>query len=230
MNPPRVKICGITKPIDAELAIRQGAFAIGLNFFSKSPRYIDWRDAAERLWMTELKRFPVIRVGVLVNPSLEECHAVWTSDIVDVLQLHGDETPEFLDQLAGSGIATWKAIRVREGQSSASLAEVINEYKVSTIVLDAFTPDAFGGTGRTFDWKIVKEMQKRIPEKKFILSGGLTAENVVEAIRQTEPYAVDVASGVESEDKPRRKDESKLRQFIKAACMYGQSRVPPTPR
>ena len=198
----RVKICGITNPEDARAAIEAGADALGFNGFPGSKRYIDLEAASQ--WIVVLPPF-VSRVAVLVNPTLEEAEAVSALPGIDAIQLHGHETAEMCMQLAGRGFI--KSFPARQ----EFLADV-ESYKAGSILLDAYVPGEFGGTGRLADLEFARLFVKEHADIKVILSGGLTPENVAHAIKQVSPYGVDVASGVESE--PRRKDFSLMKAFI----------------
>ena len=202
----RVKICGITNPEDAHAAIAAGADALGFNGFAGSKRYLDLRAASE--WIADLPPF-VTKVAVLVNPSVEEALAILALPGIDLLQFHGDESPEFCRPFAQRGYV--KALAARDRASF----ERCREYDAGAILLDAFVPGAFGGTGKLIDLVLAGEFMKLHPGIPLILSGGLTPGNVGEAVRVIRPYAVDVASGVESH--PRKKDHSLMRDFIKAA-------------
>ena len=209
-NKIRIKICGITNLEDAETAIEAGADALGFNGFPGSKRFLDLRAASD--WMAGLPPF-VTRVAVLVNPSLTEAEATLALPGIDRLQFHGDETPEFCAPFAGRGLIKAVAARSRE---SLALAP---HYGTSTVLLDAFVPGAYGGTGRLIDLELAAEFVREHPELRVILSGGLNPENVAEAIRVVHPCAVDVASGVESH--PRKKEKSRMQDFIAAVREIG---------
>jgi len=199
-----VKICGITNAEDALAAVEAGADLLGFNFYAKSPRYVSPRDA--RLIADELPE-SVARVGVFVNEEGPEAilRAVSASG-VGAAQLHGDETPEFCAML--SGISVIKALRVGRGFS----VERALLYETDALLLDAYAEDAFGGTGRTFDWSVARRTRELVP--KLFLAGGLTPENVAEAVRAVGPFAVDVSSGVETS--PGRKSFRLMRSFVEA--------------
>jgi len=199
---PEIKICGITNLADALLAVELGADALGFIFYRQSKRYI-----APALVADISRVLPpfVTKVGVFVNESEAGIKQALTACRLDVVQLHGDELPDFCRKFP---VKVIKAIRVRD-ESSLGAA---TEYDVDAILLDTYTSSERGGTGMTFDWTLAKKATKLL-KPRIILSGGLTPENVGEAIRQVQPYAVDVASGVESE--PGRKDTEKLRRFFK---------------
>jgi phosphoribosylanthranilate isomerase len=198
----RVKICGITNVDDALMAVEMGADALGFIFYPKSPRYVKIADAANIC-----DRLPpfVAKVGVFVDELEYEIEKALRECLLTALQFHGDEPPGFCQKFPAKSV---KAIRMRD-ESSLRLAA---EYDVDALLLDTYTGDSRGGTGKVFDWSLAVRAQKLGPP--IILSGGLTAENVAEAIRTVEPYAVDTASGVESA--PGRKDPEKVRRFIEA--------------
>lgn len=198
----KVKICGITNLADAQAAVSAGADALGFNFYEKSPRYCSLHQAAEISW--QLPPF-VMRVGVFVKAPEE---AVWRAIRecgLTMLQFHGDETPEFCAQF---GLMSMKAFRVRGPET----LEEIPRYQTDAWLLDAFSSATFGGTGEKFNWDLAVKAQKF--GKPIFLAGGLTPENVAEAIRKVRPFGVDVSSGVESE--PGKKDPAKLKAFLAA--------------
>jgi len=199
----RVKICGITNLADAQVAVEAGADALGFNFYEKSPRFVPTRSAAEI--SRALPPF-TLRVGIFVNPSEElVLHAISECGL-NLLQFHGDEPPEFCTQF---GLMSMKAFRVRDAESLTELPK----YQTDAWLLDAYSSDTFGGTGEAFNWNLAIEAQKL--GKPVFLAGGLTPENINEAIQKVRPFGVDVSSGVESS--PGQKDHKKVRTFIKAA-------------
>jgi phosphoribosylanthranilate isomerase len=179
----KVKICGITRLEDALTAVQLGADALGFNFWPRSKRHVT--PAAARAIVRRLPPL-VTAVGVFVDPTREEVLAAVDTAGVTMAQLHGDESPELCLSIP---IPVLKAIRVADGSSLAALAS----YEVRGFVLDTPSP-GYGGSGRTFDWSLVAEAARAMP---VILAGGLTPENVAEAVRSVRPWAVDVASGVE---------------------------------
>jgi phosphoribosylanthranilate isomerase len=197
----RVKICGITRLEDALAAAEAGADALGFNFWPQSKRFIEPRLAGEIIAL--LPPF-VAAVGVFVDPTRDEALRAAEASGVQWLQLHGDESPEFCAALP---LPVLKAIRVRH---RASL-DALDEYDVAGFLLDTDSP-GYGGSGETFDWSLAAEGARRAP---IVLAGGLNAENVADAVRQVRPWAVDVASGVESA--PGVKDHEKTARFIRAA-------------
>ncbi len=199
----RVKICGITNIEDAMAAVDFGADALGFVFFKGSPRYIS-PDAAANI-IGKLPPF-LTTVGVFVNEKPETVKHIMASTGIDVVQLHGDEPPEMC-RVAARVI---KAIRIKSLESLEPLFGY--QETVSAFLLDAFSPDGFGGTGQKFNWDIAVEAKQF---GKIILAGGLTPENVSEAMKQVKPYGVDVSSGVEL--RKGRKDHLKMRLFIQRA-------------
>jgi phosphoribosylanthranilate isomerase len=186
----RVKICGVTRPTDAEAAVELGAWAIGLNHWEGSPRRVEAGVAAEI--GQALKRRTEV-VGVFVNPSLDEVAAAAENAELTMVQLHGDEGPAFCAEVARrTGAKVIKALRV---QSSAEV-RAAEAYRVDYHLLDAHAADMPGGTGESFDWGLVAGRRSKIP---LVLAGGLTPANVADAISVVHPFAIDVASGVESE-------------------------------
>ncbi len=219
----RVKICGITHPDDATLAAELGADALGLNFYEKSPRALDL--AHDGGWLRALPAGPR-RVAVLVNAPLDLTRRLMGEGIADAVQLHGDEDESFCGQLRAAGIPFIKAIRVRD--ESALLRP--ERFGTDHLLLDAFRPDAYGGTGHTLDWtlaaRFAAEGRAAVSPRRTILSGGLVPENVAAAVRRVRPDAVDVASGVEGAAGPRRKDPARLRAFLEAVREADQENTP----
>lgn len=198
-----VKICGVTSVDDAQAVVTAGADAIGLMFFEESPRHVS---LAEAKVIVESLPPAVVRVGVFVNADESLVNRAVLECTLNVLQFHGEESPEFCSRF---GVMTLKAIRVKD---EASLEE-LERFSTDGFLLDAFSTEARGGTGESFNW----ELARRATEcgKPIFLAGGLTAENVAEAVRVVQPFAVDVSSGVES--KPGHKDSEKMRAFVVAA-------------
>jgi phosphoribosylanthranilate isomerase len=197
----RIKICGITRGQDIQAAVAAGADALGFVFYAKSPRNIDSRRAAELL--ATLPPF-VTSVGLFVDPTAERVREVLAQVPLDVLQFHGDESPEFCTQF---GRPYLKAIRVRPG---VDLVECAARYAdAQGLLLDAYVQGVQGGTGESFDWALIP----RDLSLPVILSGGLHPGNVAGAVRTVRPYAVDVSSGVEASKGI--KDATKVAAFIK---------------
>ena len=203
----RVKVCGITNSEDAFCAVQLGATALGFVFYEKSPRFVTPSEAGKII-----KQIPpfVTKVGVFVNAEADYLREARGVAGFDVYQFHGDETPEFC---AAFGEDYIKAVRVKD----ASSLDAVELYDTDAFLFDAYSPDAYGGTGENFSWDVLT--RRKLGDKFVILSGGLTPENVRDAIRTVNPYAVDVSSGVESS--PGIKDHLKLKRFMEAAS-YGQ--------
>jgi phosphoribosylanthranilate isomerase len=202
----KVKICGITNWSDARRAVQVGADFLGFNFYTRSPRYID-PAKARRI----VRRLPdtVSSVGIFVNEPQEQISQIARAVGLKYVQLHGDETPAFVSRLrhALPRLKILKAVRVRRGFDARQLRPFRG---VEAILLDGFDARRRGGTGRTFNWALAR----RRSAQRIFLAGGLTPENVVEAIRLARPYAVDVCSGVESS--PGNKDGAKMRGLMRA--------------
>jgi len=198
----KIKVCGITNEDDALQAVAAGADALGFVFYDLSPRCISY-ETAERI----IRKLPpfVVTVGVFVNNPIRSINLAVERCGIQVVQLHGDETPDFCSGIRHQVI---KAFRVRD---IASL-ENIRSYPVSAFLLDAYVPGAYGGTGLTFNWETAKIAKQYGP---IILAGGLNSNNVRKAVETVEPYAIDVSSGVEAS--PGKKDHAKVEEFIKRA-------------
>ncbi|MFN8446257.1 MAG: phosphoribosylanthranilate isomerase [Caldilineaceae bacterium] len=221
-----VKICGITTLEDAQVAIEAGADLLGFVFYPKSPRYIEVERARE---IVKAIRNPqsAIRsssrfVGLFVNESVERIQTILTEAQLDYAQLHGDESPELLKQL---GERAFRAIRpvdyedglaqakqfYRSGTASPSSAQPVEA--CPRLLVDAYDAKAYGGTGKKADWHAAAEIARHYPN--LLLAGGLSVENIAEAIRTVRPWGVDVSSGVEAA--PGRKDPQKIQKFIQLA-------------
>lgn len=199
----RVKVCGITNADDAMAAVEAGADALGFVFFRESPRAVDPSTAAEIV--AGLPPF-VSAAGVFVNEDPVRIAEVVRETGIDCVQLHGDESPE----TCGSFLRAVKAIRVMSLES----LEPLSRYQdaVSAFLLDAYAPGALGGTGQVFNWDIAVEAKRF---GRIILAGGLTPDNVADAVKRVMPYAVDVSSGVEASKG--KKDHQKMKLFIERA-------------
>jgi phosphoribosylanthranilate isomerase len=199
----KIKICGVTNVADATTAIEAGADALGFMFYDASPRHVTLVQAA-----SIIRQIPpfVAKVGVFVNATEETVRHAITACGLDTLQFHGDETPEFCRKFAPFKVA--RAFRIKD---AASLAQ-LNKYDTDAWLLDSYVPGKLGGTGAKFTWSLACEAKES--GRPIILAGGLTPENVAEAIHEVWPYAVDVSSGVESA--PGKKDHAMIRDFIAA--------------
>ncbi len=202
---PKIKFCGITQVGDAELAVAAGAWAIGLILWPHSPRHASPQAAAE---IGAVLRRRVEVVGVFVNPTLDELSAASEAIGLTIVQLHGDEGPAFCSEAARrTGCKVIKAARIRSGADIQALSSFHTDFHL----LDSYISGVPGGTGETFAWDLAGSHRGRVP---VILSGGLTPENVGEAIATVGPFAVDVASGIESA--PGIKDPARLEAFAAA--------------
>jgi phosphoribosylanthranilate isomerase len=204
----KIKICGITNFDDALAATEAGADALGFNFYKKSPRYIEPEKAAEII--AQLPPF-VVPVAIFVNEREEKIRDVMFTTGIKVLQFHGDERPEFCERFATRAI---KAFQVKDKESLKHMVH----YHVSALLLDSYRDGMRGGTGVTFDWHLA------VVAKTFgrvILAGGLTPENVAEAVQLVQPYGVDVAGGVEKEKGL--KDHAKMKKFISEVRKAGRA-------
>ena len=196
----KVKICGMTQLKDALFAVEQGVDAVGFIFYKKSPRAVTMKTVREII--TKLPPL-VDTVGVFVNESAERLNKIADYCGLDLVQLHGEESPAFCRKIHRRVI---KAFRVKDLQSIKQL----EKFSVSGFLLDTFSDDLHGGTGKPFDWNLALPAKKMGP---VILAGGLTPRNILQAVRQVRPYGVDVCSGVEKS--PGIKDLEKVRAFLK---------------
>ncbi|GBD30581.1 N-(5'-phosphoribosyl)anthranilate isomerase [bacterium HR32] len=194
----RVKICGVRTEAAARAAAEAGADAVGFVFYPESPRFLRPERAAEIA--RTLPPF-VVRVGVFVNAPLAVVDEVADRVGLDVVQLHGDEPPEVCARMRRRVV---KAVRVRSAQD----VEAVRRYPVGAVLLDTHVPGRYGGTGQRFDWSAVPSLDRPV-----ILSGGLTPENVAQAVVLVRPYGVDVSSGVETDGE---KDPRKIAAFVRA--------------
>ena len=204
-NPPvdvKVKICGITSVADAQAAVQAGADALGLMFYAGSPRHIAMERAREIA--RGLPPF-IIRAGVFADPDPAEVFEAVRLCGLNLLQFHGAETPEFCQQF---GLMTMKAFRVQNADSLRPMSA----YQTHAFLLDSYVAGKPGGTGETFNWDLAREARKL--GRPIFLAGGLTPQNVAEAVRRVEPFGVDVSSGVEQS--PGKKDAKKMQDFIAA--------------
>lgn len=198
----KIKICGIKTVNDALAALDAGADMLGFNFYPKSPRYVSVGQCRDI--MSVLRKYGhVTYVGVFVNAPVETVRATMDTCALSLAQLHGDETSEMIQSLHGRAFKAFRGV-----------PHVLNGFAredAPALLVDASVKGAYGGTGITADWKSAAELAKQIP---LLLAGGLTPENVAEAVRQVRPWGVDVASGVESA--PGVKDVAKMKAFVRA--------------
>ena len=200
----KAKVCGITNPKDGAFAAESGADAIGL-VFAESPRKVSVEEERE---IAAALPDGVLKVGVFVNEEPEEVLRIAREVGLDYAQLHGDEAPETVTFLREAGVKVMKALRVRDEGSLAAL----DGYGADLVMLDAWSEKARGGTGERFDWALAKSLRGR---GNIVVSGGLSPENVREAISFFEPYGVDASSSLE--ETPGKKDEERVRRFVSAA-------------
>ena len=192
----KVKICGITNLKDAQAAIEMGADILGFNFYPSSPRYLEIADAKQII-----SKLPghVDTAGVFVNANRPDIQELVDSGFLNWVQFHGDETSEFCSQFNAWNLHTIKAIRVR----SVEDIDRAQEYETFSLLFDAFDPNNYGGTGKTFDWSLLKNYPRRV-----FLAGGINPDNVLDAMK-LDVYGIDICSGIESE--PGKKDHSKMK-------------------
>jgi phosphoribosylanthranilate isomerase len=195
----KVKICGITNYEDAVAAMDMGADLLGFNFYPESPRFLTKEKAADII-----NRLPgfIDTAGIFVNASMDEIHETSSYCNLDWVQLHGDEDPGFCRLLLSHNFKTMKAIRVKNEKD----IERADGFFTDAILLDAFNPDKYGGTGLTFDWNIIGHIGKRV-----FLAGGINPDNAAKAV-ELGVYGIDVCSGVESE--PGKKDHKKMKKLF----------------
>jgi phosphoribosylanthranilate isomerase len=204
----RVKLCGITNIDDARLCVAAGAWALGMIFYPETPRRCEVEEA-ERI-SAELRR-QVKLTGVFANAELDEVAEIADACNLAIIQLHGDEGPAYCAEVARrTGAKIAKAVRAKDKASVKSLMAFRD--RVDFHMVDAYRPGMLGGTGETFSWELLEEL--RDSSHPLILSGGLTPDNVGEAIAKVHPFAVDTASGTEAE--PGRKDPAKVTAFMRA--------------
>lgn len=202
----QVKICGVTNPYDARMCSEAGADALGFNFFHGSSRCLEPTGAIP--WIHDLSP-STLRVAVVVNPDEALLSKLRGANCFDCIQFHGDESPEFC---AAAGFPRWiKAIRVMD---TATLEKAL-DFETSELLLDAWHAQSYGGTGKRLDWDLVRDFVSGNRDRKFLLAGGLNANNVRQAVRIVRPYGVDVASGVELT--PGKKEEYLVREFVQMA-------------
>jgi phosphoribosylanthranilate isomerase len=206
-----IKICGLTNLEDALAAAEAGADLLGFNFYPRSPRYLTPQACSQIVSRLYLMGFPVRTVGVFVNEPVESVRAILEECNLDLAQLSGDEPPDDLKGLDGRGYKTLRLASLLEAERYA------RKGAPPALLLDAFQPGLYGGTGQTGDWESAEKIASRYP---ILLAGGLHPGNVAQAITQVKPWGVDVASGVESS--PGKKDQQAMRDFIRLARQQTQ--------
>jgi phosphoribosylanthranilate isomerase len=202
----KIKICGITNVEDAKVAAAAGVDALGFVMYRKSPRFVE--AAVVKSIVAGLPPF-VLPVGVFVNEEPDRVRTLMDDCGLALAQLHGDETAPYCQDL---GRPVLKALRLKDRRTFLALAEFSGRANVRGFLIDAFSNQAYGGTGQTVDWGLAQEVAQSMP---VVLAGGLTPVNVAEAIARVRPYGVDVSSGVELS--PGKKDHEKVKAFIDAA-------------
>lgn len=210
----RIKICGITSTGDALSAVEAGADAIGLNFYERSPRYIQPNLARE---IADCLPANVAKVGVFVNMPAESVSAIADEVGLDYVQLHGDEPPELLTELGDRPVIRAFRCRDSDGRPVLDYLQQCQRLGVrpAAVLLDAYVAGQFGGTGAKLDWAAVNNLQESLKDIPVLLAGGLTADNVAAAIATARPHGVDVASGVEAS--PGKKDARLVERFVAEA-------------
>ena len=201
----KIKMCGITNVDDARVAVEAGADALGFVRYRKSPRFV--KPAVVKAIVAGLPPF-VLPVGVFVNEEPDRVRTLMDDCGLALAQLHGDETAPYCQDL---GRPVLKALRLKDRGTFLALAEFSGRANVRGFLIDAFSDQAYGGTGQTVDWGLAQEVAQSMP---VVLAGGLTPVNVAEAIARVRPYGVDVSSGVELS--PGKKDHKKVKDFIRA--------------
>jgi phosphoribosylanthranilate isomerase len=225
MHKIHIKICGITNFTDAQVAVEAGADLLGFILYAKSPRYVAPETVAElirgiRDWVFDTStgipnpQFPIPKfVGVFVNEPVEQVAEILSLTKLDYAQFHGDETPAMMQPLAGRGYKALRPANAQAAQTESTRFAPLGTVSGPTLMIDAYDPHAYGGTGQKADWHAAAAIARQHPG--LLLAGGLTPANVAAAIRLVQPWGVDVSSGVEAA--PGRKDHGKVRAFIEAA-------------
>ena len=207
----KIKICGIKTLNDAVAAIDAGADYLGFNFYPKSVRFIE-KDICEEITSALKQKYPHIKlVGVFVNSAVEDVKDILETCSLDLAQLHGDETPEMLEALDGKAFKAFRGVVDVETDTLSGTRNRMIANGEPAFLVDAAVKDLYGGSGVTADWNGAAELAKKYP---LLLAGGLTPENVAEAVGRVKPWGVDVASGVESA--PGEKDARKMKAFVRA--------------
>ena len=202
-----LKVCGVTLRADANRLSDLGVEALGANFRPKSKRYLD---PAEATWLADLAG-RILRVGVFVNAGTDLPLHLVRNGLIDLVQLHGDESPADAAPLRGAGVPFIKAIGVKQSSDLDHVAD----FGAAGILLDAHAPGLYGGTGETIDWNLAAEFREEHPDLPLILAGGITPENAADAVTAVRPAAIDIASGAESA--PAIKDFSKV-EALHSVC------------
>ena len=215
----KVKICGITNFEDALMAAQAGADMLGFNFFKKSPRYIMPDDAAticDSLRTQMGEECPVL-VGVFVNEVVGVISAITRQAGLQCAQLHGDESDDMLKELYGIGFKAIRPMNLAQALDDVNYfkAQFPSDKRWPSLLLDAYHPNLYGGTGEQASTEVALAVKAQVP--RLMLAGGLTPENVADRVQAIQPWGVDVASGVENEGQPGKKDAGKVRALVQAA-------------
>lgn len=211
----RVKICGITKPEQGQAIVKLGATALGFICVQASPRYVTPKQIEA---VIEQLLLPVDRIGVFADATIAEIVQVVSSSNLSAVQLHGNESPLFCEALRQTlpGVEILKALRIK---TSACLNQAETYARCAdTLLLDAYHPQLLGGTGKTLDWKTLKQFR---PSHPWLLAGGLTPDNILNALQGLQPYGIDLSSGVETA--PGDKDLDKVSQLFEKLRSFGQN-------
>ena len=208
-----IKICGITNLEDALHAVTVGADALGFNFYENSPRYIAPGAAGDILRKVRMLKPDITAVGVFVNEEAARAYDIAIKSDIDVFQFHGDESSDYVSTIRSwLGLPVIKAFRVNDEFDSS----ILDNYDVDAVLLDGFSKNDFGGTGKRADWNVAARVAETC--SRLYLAGGLSAENVKDAIRAVRPYAVDACSLLESSKG--KKDPEKVRRFVENVRRY----------
>ncbi len=214
-----VKICGITNEEDAQVAVAAGADLLGFILYPKSPRYMTPERVQQIVshiqnWLTTYTPLPTPRfVGVFVNESAARVAEILTVAGLDYAQIHGDESPAFVHQFAPHAFKALRPSNAEEAQAQAESYAALGTTDGPQLLIDAYDPHEYGGTGKKADWHTAAALARRYP--RLLLAGGLTPGNVAQAVQTVRPWGVDVSSGVE--EQPGRKDHAAVRAFIENA-------------
>ncbi|MGL4574732.1 MAG: phosphoribosylanthranilate isomerase [Burkholderiaceae bacterium] len=212
MHRTRIKICGLTREQDVACAVAAGADALGFVFYANSPRYVTAERA--RALISAVPAF-VTKVGLFVNAPLDEVVRTVQTAGIDLIQFHGDESPEFCEAVSkAAGRPFVRAFSVGPQTTGQALLNSVSSYPAASAWMFDTASAGYGGSGKTFEWSVLDQVVSNASARPLVLSGGLSAQNVAEAIRQVRPFAVDVSSGVESAKGI--KDAQKIAEFVAA--------------
>ncbi len=209
-----VKICGLSGPADMHACVEAGADAVGINLYPKSKRYLPLEKAAA--WLGACERGP-LRVALFVNAPVYEIRTAVETGCFDAVQLHGDESPAFCQEVKSLGLPVLRALALRSPEDAAGLAT----HPADAFILDAHAPIDYGGTGRLSDWALAADAVRAFPDKLILLSGGITPENAAAAMAAVHPPGLDTASGVESA--PGVKSHEKIHAFLRAVRNFARN-------